>query len=222
MLVQTNGAGNSDRAAGQNGGHAAGHDTGQVARIGPNSIIRIAEALEHDLGRDQTAALFQSVGLEGYLANPPTHMVDDREVTLLHGALRSKLGIEHAREIARAAGRTTGDYLLAHRIPRGVQILLKMLPPAPAARLLMAAIRRNAWTFAGGGAFHIMSGTPLRFTIAGGPISRGASSDTPVCDYYASTFQRLFQVLVSPSTTVVEIACEALGDPACVFEVRWG
>ncbi|ALK08562.1 bacteriochlorophyll 4-vinyl reductase [Blastochloris viridis] len=214
MLVQQNG--------GENTGHDAGHDTGDVARIGPNSITRVAEALETDVGRDETVALFQSVGLEGYLASPPNHMVDDREVMLLHQALRSTLGLERAREIAREAGRTTGDYLLAHRIPRGVQILLKMLPPSPAARLLMAAIRRNAWTFTGGGAFHIMSGSPLRFTIAGGPISRGATSDVPVCDYYASTFQRLFQVLVSPAATVVEIACEALGDPACVFEVRWG
>ena len=80
----------------QTTGHAAGDDTGDAARIGPNSITRVAEALERDVGRDKTVALFQSVGLEGYLANPPEQMVDDREVTLLHGALRSKLGAEHA------------------------------------------------------------------------------------------------------------------------------
>ncbi|KAA5602255.1 bacteriochlorophyll 4-vinyl reductase [Blastochloris sulfoviridis] len=197
-------------------------DSGEeAARIGPNAIIRIAEALERDVGRDGAEKLLKDAGLESYIGNPPSQMVDEREVTRLHQAMRAKLGVEHARAIAREAGRTTGDYLLAHRIPRGVQIVLKMLPPSAAARLLFAAISRNAWTFAGGGAFHVLAGTPLRFTIAGGPISRGATSDVPVCDYYAATFERLFRALVSPAATVVEIACEALGDPACVFEVRW-
>ncbi len=34
-------------------------------------------------------------------------------------------------------------------------------------------------------------------------------------------FQHLFAVLVHPRAQVLEIACEARGDPACVFEVRW-
>ena len=47
----------------------------------------------------------------------------------------------------------TGDYLLAHRIPKPVQALLKRLPAPLAARVLLAAITRHAWTFAGSGRF---------------------------------------------------------------------
>lgn len=39
--------------------------------------------------------------------------------------------------------------------------------------------------------------------------------------WHVAVFERLFSRLVHPETNVIEIACTALGDPACVFEVRW-
>ncbi|WP_235823343.1 4-vinyl reductase [Azohydromonas sediminis] len=43
----------------------------------------------------------------------------------------------------------------------------------------------------------------------------------PACDFYAATFERLFRALVHPRASVAETACEACGDDACRFEVRW-
>jgi divinyl protochlorophyllide a 8-vinyl-reductase len=61
--------------------------------------------------------------------------------------LRADLGPAMAAEVARDAGLRTADYLLANRIPKPVQVLLKHLPAPLAARVLLSAIRRHAWTF---------------------------------------------------------------------------
>jgi len=38
---------------------------------------------------------------------------------------------------------------------------------------------------------------------------------------YVGVFQRLFEVLVSPSARAVETQCCAMGAPACRFEMSW-
>jgi divinyl protochlorophyllide a 8-vinyl-reductase len=139
----------------------------------------------------------------------------------LHQVLRNELGLERARWVSRAAGLYTGDYLLAHRIPRSVQHVLRSLPCGLASRMLLAAIRRHAWTFSGSGVFSARAGQPVRIWISGCPVCRGAMSHEPLCDYYAAAFQRLFRALVDPDTIVRETECEANGADACLFEARW-
>jgi divinyl protochlorophyllide a 8-vinyl-reductase len=53
------------------------------------------------------------------------------------------------------------------------------------------------------------------------PLCRNLSTETPACDFYAATFERLFQVLVHKASRVHEVACEACGDAECRFEIRW-
>ena len=190
-------------------------------RIGPNAVTRVAEVLLARVGEAATAAIFGRAGLLPYLARPPEQMVDETEVTRLHHVLRDALGTETAREVSRAAGTRTGDYLLAHRIPRAVQAVLKRLPAPLAARVLLSAIRRHAWTFAGSGEFTAQACQPVVLTIRGNPMCKGATLAQPGCDFYAATFERLFRVLVHAQARVVETDCEACGDAACRFEVRW-
>jgi divinyl protochlorophyllide a 8-vinyl-reductase len=123
--------------------------------------------------------------------------------------------------VSHAAGVATADYLLAHRIPKPVQLLLKLLPAPLACRLLLAAISRHAWTFAGSGRFDARPGRPTLLTIRDNALCRGQHSDHPVCDYYAATFEQLFRVLVHRQARVTELSCEARGDDACSFEIRW-
>lgn len=191
------------------------------ALIGPNAITQVADALLREVGMQTTSRLFERAGLVHYLTAPPTRMVDDVDVQRLHAALRAELGVPQSRRIGALAGRGTGDYLLAHRIPVLVQRVLKRLPAAIAARVLMAAIRRHAWTFTGAGSFTVRAGMPWRLSICHGPLARGAQVDEPVCDFYAGTFERLFRVLVHPQARVVEVECEAAGAAACVFELSW-
>lgn len=190
-------------------------------RIGPNAITRVAEALSARLGDAGVRRVFRDAGLTAYVDAPPQAMVDEAEVIALHAALRHDLGTDSARVVAADAGRRTAEYLLAHRIPRPAQRVLKALPARWAARLLLRAIGSHAWTFAGSGQFSAQAGPPLRLRIQGNPLCRGLHSATPACDFYSAVFQRLFEVLVHPRAVVTEVACEARGDPACLFEVAW-
>lgn len=192
-------------------------------RIGPNAITRMAEAAEAALGRQATRALFQAASLERHLESPPQRMVPEGDVTALHRALRGRVGAAQAALLAREAGRLTAEYLLAHRIPRPVQGLLRILPPWPAARILLAAIGRHAWTFTGSGTFRVLPGRPLRLEIRNGPIALAAlpHADAPACDYYAATFATLFRALVSRHVQVTETQCAALGAEACIFAITW-
>lgn len=200
--------------------HAPAPDKGP-ARIGPNAIIRVAEALRTQHGEAVTAELFRRAGLEKYLPAMPGQMVDEGEVITLHQLLRPALGAESARAVAREAGLRTGDYLLANRIPRPAQFILRLLPPALASRVLLRAIGGHAWTFAGSGRFSAESAGKARLSIAGCPLCRGTTAEHPVCDYYAATFERLYRTLVSRRATVVETECQAVGAPACVFDITW-
>jgi divinyl protochlorophyllide a 8-vinyl-reductase len=179
------------------------------------------EALTAALGPGPTETLFVAAGLAPYLAAPPERMVDEAEVIRLHQVVRGALEAGAARRVAVDAGRRTGDYLLGHRIPRPVRLGLRLLPPGLAARALVAAIGRHAWTFAGSGSFAAHPGRPLVLTVAGCPLCRGAAAAEPLCDYYAATFERLFQALVSGRARVRETACQAQGAAACRFEVAW-
>jgi divinyl protochlorophyllide a 8-vinyl-reductase len=83
------------------------------------------------------------------------------------------------------------------------------------------AITRNAWTFAGSGQFRARAGRPVVLTIRGNPLCKDLRTDEPSCDFYAGTFERLFEVLVHRNAKVREVACESCGDPECRFEIRW-
>ncbi len=195
--------------------------SGDAGRIGPNAIIRVAEALEAQEGHHALVALFDLAGLAHYLEAPPTTMVDEREVTVLQSALRTQLGLQAARSVSRDAGLRTGDYLLANRIPGPAQFVLSLLPPRLAGRVLIKAIRSNAWTFVGTGVFGADSNYPPRLSVIDSPICRDARADEPLCDFYAGCFERLFRRLVHPEAVATEVACQAAGAEACIFEIRW-
>ena len=193
----------------------------RAARIGPNAISQVARALEGVLGEAAARDLLGRAGLGRYADHPPCRMVEEGEVIALHTAVRARLEPKAARGVARAAGLATGDYLLAHRIPRPAQIVLRTLPAGLASRLLLAAIARHAWTFAGSGHFEARGARPVLISIADCPICRGALAAQPLCDYYAATFTRLYARLVHPGARARETECMAAGAPACRFSIDW-
>ena len=191
------------------------------ARIGPNAVIQVAAALANRLGAGYARELMVAAGLGAYVQLPPQKMIDEREVIRLHTLLRERLQPSTASEVVRAAGLATGDYLLAHRIPRLAQWVLRALPAPLAGPLLLGAIRRHAWTFCGSGHFHARAGRPIMISIENCPICRGANAARPQCEYYAATFSRLFTRLVHRRIRVRETACQACGADQCRFEIDW-
>lgn len=192
----------------------------ESGRIGPNAITRMAEALEMLAGASMRDALFREAGLERYLATPPTGMVPDEEVARLHGAVFGHLGVARAREIGAEAGRRTGAYLLAHRIPKLARLVLPMLPSRMALGILLKAVQRHAWTFAGRGVFGWKAtDNGFELSLANNPVSRDIRAEEPICDYYGATFETLFRSLGGAQVRVEETACAARGDAACLFRV---
>lgn len=191
-----------------------------AGRVGPNAVIRLAEALDASHGPAVTARVFVAAGQEDRLANPPAAMVDERDVARLYAALWRTLPSARAHAVAREAGRRTADYLLAHRIPPAARAALPWLPGGLAARLLVRAIAGNAWTFAGSGRFHARATRHgVDITIAPCPLALAIRTGHPACGAYAATFERLFQALVWRGAVGRETACAAKGDPTCAFRV---
>jgi divinyl protochlorophyllide a 8-vinyl-reductase len=126
---------------------------------------------------------------------------------------------ELAPALAAHAGTATADYILANRIPRPAQIVLKASPPAFAARTLAKAIARHAWTFAGSGAFTVVD--PMTFEVTDNPLIAGERSDVCLCHWHSAVFERLYQTLVAPDVTCHEATCHAQ-DPelSCRFVLR--
>jgi divinyl protochlorophyllide a 8-vinyl-reductase len=193
----------------------------RVALIGPNAITQLTGALARELGRDCAQTMLRANGFGKYLDCPPRGMVDELDVIELHSAVRERLPGGVFRSVELAAGRSTADYLLAHRIPAAWQRLMHLLPTAVRTRLLLTAITRHAWTFAGSGRCTGRAGRPVAITIEGCAICCGAHANGPQCAYYAATFERLFAALVDRRAVAVETDCIAAGAPVCRFQIDW-
>jgi divinyl protochlorophyllide a 8-vinyl-reductase len=185
-----------------------------AGRIGPNAVIRLAEAAADSMGPACRDCVFRDAGLARYLEAAPDAMVVEDEVVALYAALAARAGAR-APAVAADAGRRTGDYLLANRIPKPVQWVLKRTPPAFAARVLLSAIGKHAWTFAGTGAFEVAPGP--RVTVRGGPFDAPGAAAEPLRAFYAAVFERLFRALVSPAT---QVSATAEGG-ACAIDLSW-
>jgi divinyl protochlorophyllide a 8-vinyl-reductase len=184
------------------------------ALIGPNAVLKAVEVMEERLGAAETAVILA----DAQIARLPSgeHMIPEIEALRLHRwlALHEPMG---AFVIAEEAGARTADYIIAHRIPRAAGWLLRALPATLAAPLLMAAIRKHAWTFVGAGAF-----TPegaWRFTID----RTGTDDSLPVpgslFQWYAAVFTRLYRQLVAADCCCRVLESEAAHRPLRRFAI---
>lgn len=192
---------------------------GAAGRIGPNAVIQVAWAVRDRWGAEVAEPLLR--GATPYrLASLPEAMIDEREARALVRALVERVGVEAALPVLRDAGRRTADYLLAHRIPRAAQWAIRHLPRRLGLRVLLGAIARHAWTFAGSGRFVVRpDGRWPGLVFEGCTMCRELHGDRPMCDYYAGTFERLIGALVAPTVRVEEVECLATGGTACRFRL---
>lgn len=189
--------------------------SGVAGKVGPNAIIQLADVLADRLGLEERAAALRAAGLAHYLARDPERMTDEREAAALHLAVQARQP-QDWDELSWEAGERTAEYLLENRIPKGAQWLLRRLPPAWSARMLLRAIRAHAWTFAGSGGFSArMERGAVVISIAANPIAM------PGCPWHRGVFTRLFRELVSPRVLVRHERCCAHGAPECTFTIGW-
>jgi divinyl protochlorophyllide a 8-vinyl-reductase len=188
------------------------------ARIGPNAIIQTWQALRTHVGPALADAILHEA--TGRLpATLPTAMVAEHEAIAMVQRVRQRLDDDEAMEVLRDAGRRTARYLLAHRIPRPAQWLMRAAPAPIAFAILAEAMARHAWTFAGSGRFEWRASPRTLLRLHDSPMCRDVRASCPYCDYYAATFDVLVRTLVSPRVVVREVRCRAMGDACCDFAV---
>ncbi|MBL3587102.1 bacteriochlorophyll 4-vinyl reductase [Rhodovulum sulfidophilum] len=190
--------------------------SGRAGRIGPNAVLQLLPVLEAAGGAALRDEMLDAAGL----SMPPsdTGLMDEGPAAAMHRALRRRLP-GRAPDLLREAGARTGDYILAHRIPAMAQRVLKLLPPALAAPILAKAIAKHSWTFAGSGAFRVVSTRPLVFELTDNPLIRGETAPHPICVWHEAVFDRLFQTLVDRRLRTREQSCSASGGAVCRFEI---
>jgi divinyl protochlorophyllide a 8-vinyl-reductase len=186
------------------------------ARIGPNAILQYLPVLDAEIGQAGRADMLARLGI----AVPDgSTMVPEAPAASLHRAVRDECGARAAGMAARA-GRLTGAYILAHRIPAPAQAALRAMPARLAAKALSRAIAQHAWTFAGSGRFTVRS--PWSFAIADNPLIGDETAPEPLCHWHAAVFETLYRRLVHHSARCRETACSAAGASTCCFEIAHG
>jgi divinyl protochlorophyllide a 8-vinyl-reductase len=194
-----------------------GMEVPKGAKIGPNAILQLVPVVEDAAGADMTKHLLTMAGVFE-LPDPDAGLMDEGPAARLHQALRAEMP-EVAPMLAREAGWRTGDYILAHRIPKGAT--------APAAHARPA---RRADPRARGGKTRldllrlgrVPAGLtwPVVFEIVDNPVVRGEHSETPLCHWHAAVFERLFSTLCGRDWRCAETRCCAQGAASCRFEMH--
>jgi divinyl protochlorophyllide a 8-vinyl-reductase len=187
------------------------------ARIGPNAIIQTGQALSALHGPRTSQLMFEAAGLVRYIGVLPTTMIDEREPVALFAAIQTVFPRAEADRVLAEAGHRTGHYILENRIPPIARQVLPKLPAGLSSRLLVSAIARHAWTFAGSGRFQgRVTGwnrPVVTLVIAANPLA------TPACPWHGAVFQRLFASLCGHVTSVRHSQCCARGDGACITQL---
>ena len=182
------------------GAHAA-------ALIGPNAVLQTVAAMEEHLGRAETLAILADAQIDRLPSGES--MIPELHALRLHRwlALHDPLG---SFTIADEAGSRTADYIIANRIPKAAAWLLRHVPASLAAPLLMAAIRKHAWTFIGAGAFapHGAWRFSIDRTCADDPVQPPDS----LFHWYAAVFTRLYRCLIAKDCTCL-VQITARSDP---------
>jgi divinyl protochlorophyllide a 8-vinyl-reductase len=183
--------------------------------VGPNAILQTDQALAELHGQQLADAVFRRAGIASDRRRL-SEMVDAGIVRSLNQAIRESLPGPEAISVMRRAGEHTGRYILANRIPRKAMLLLEALPRVISPHLLVMAIRRHSWTFAGTSQVTVEHGwRRATISIFDNPIAFGP------CTWHAAVFRTLLEPLAGKTLVVAEDDCCAHGKKSCRFIIGW-
>ncbi|HKL63817.1 MAG TPA: bacteriochlorophyll 4-vinyl reductase [Woeseiaceae bacterium] len=195
--------------------HTQADATATAAKIGPNAVLQTLRAIAELEGTACYEAVARGAALP---ATDADHMIPEAWFVRLVQSLRRELPWARSEAVLRRAGEYTADYVSGNRIPGLFRRLLRVLPPRLAVPLLLAAFRRHAWTFAGGGRFDTRGRYPGDILLSACPTCRHGPEPTAAGAYYEAAFQGLLR-LAADGVRVHETACEARGDECCRFSI---
>ncbi len=191
----------------------------ETAQIGPNSVTRTLEAIIERGYPSEARRIAAEVGLPDSI---PDRLIPEAWFVALTCAVRDHFDAGVAEEILADSGARTARYVAAHRIPAPIRFVLRVLPGRVALPLLLRAIERHAWTFAGSGRFAVEGSPPRYLVLENAPTCRleacGESGWCPEAGgaYYAAAFEGLLR-LADDRVRVREEECALEGAFACRF-----
>jgi len=181
--------------------------------VGPNAVLQLTTPLRQAVGEAGLHDIFNRAGVVHWLRQPPLAMVSEERARRLFEAVLEELGPKRGAEVLFDAGAGTARYVMANRIPRPVCALLRVLPAALAGPLLLRAIERHAWTFAGSGDCRTDNRQGFTIIIRNNPLA------TPNCPWHQGVLQTLFQSLVSPRCELDYARCGGRTCSCCRFQI---
>jgi divinyl protochlorophyllide a 8-vinyl-reductase len=190
--------------------------TRQGALIGPNAVLQAVAVMEERLGPAETRAVLVDAQIHALPSGEA--MIPEVQALRLHRwlALHDPMG---CFVIAEESGSRTADYIIANRIPKPAAWLLRHLPAMLAAPLLMAAIRKHAWTFIGAGSFAPQGA--WQFTIDRSNTVDAVPVPESLYHWYAAVFARLYRQLVAADCTCRMLPAEGFR-PARSYRIGRG
>lgn len=185
--------------------------TNPAGQVGPNAILQMVEALRVLSGPEALDRVCAAAGMPDLVENLPDSMIPAQDALCLHRAVASELPRYAAHLVAQEAGRRTGEYILKHRIPAPARTVLRNLPRRLAVPILLRAISRHAWTFAGDARVLHHTTPPMGLVIHENPLAM------PGCLWHLAVFETLFHRLVDRQICVSHPECCTDGAGVCRF-----
>ncbi len=181
------------------GSKAFGHIMQSLTEIGGEPLRHkvIAEAGLPYLKTDQNRPSFS-----------PTAILSLFQILerVLPKALASRVVILSARKAA--------EDLLKEHIPGIAQKMLYTLPDHVSAPLLLDALKRIAWTFAGSGSVRVMAGPPMYLVIDKNPAVIWG------CLWQRALIETVFRNLISARARVEHLRCCKTGQSSCIYVIE--
>lgn len=194
------------------------HPTG---KLGPNAIIQTVAALEEALGVERARAALVRGGAGDLPDHLPQALIDEHEFHELVMLLIDQLGGDATIDILARSGQLTAEYVFANRIPAIVRAILRILPPQLGLKILLPAMQRHTWTFAGSGSFAYHSGVMPWLEVANPAVRDDRALAGALCAYYRGAFAQMLRMLIDPRARLRDCECQARGDRRCRYAIEW-
>lgn len=182
------------------------------------SIFFCLSGIEAALGRNGRNAILRYAHLEKYIAVPPDNdpmlAVPPDDLAILTKAFLDIAGAQCALPVLRRAGQAVGS----RWVRRGLGRKRGLRGRSSLERLERALTELERGLEQ---ARHNIEGRKLMQRISVPcPYCYGISFDQPVCQFHEGLLEALVQGIVGNACTVYESTCQAMGAPACTFNIE--
>lgn len=192
----------------------------------PNKMARIhVLSIENTIGHEAMMSIFQTAGIPPALYPPANNFAkgfDFIYYAAIGGMLEKMYGHRGARGLLLYAGRSAFSEGLAQygSMVGGSELAFKAIPVKAKLKIGIKAVAEAFNKFSDQVTDVVEEEDKFLYIIRRCPACWGRTSDRPVCYTTVGLLEEAFRWVSGGLTfNIVEVACHATGDDACVFHV---